>query len=128
MKCHFCGVTIMVGEPGVRTDNCCVYHENMLGCVLALRTSLTKAEGEVTAWKDRFRAIVGDDSPDGAGNRVITLQSDLRTLRGGKINVEGMAKVVYEYQSGLSWEPVHELSRVKWLELARAIVAHLEEK
>ncbi len=84
MKCHFCGVTIMVGEPGVRTDNCCVYHENMLGCVLALRTSLTKAEGEVTAWKDRFRAIVGDDSPDGAGNRVITLQSDLRTLRGGE--------------------------------------------
>lgn len=31
----------------------------------------------LAAWQDRFRALVGDDSPDGAGNRVITLQAEL---------------------------------------------------
>lgn len=39
------------------------------------------AEAENAAWKSRFQALVGHDSPDSAGNAVITLQSENAALK-----------------------------------------------
>jgi hypothetical protein len=36
---------------------------------------ICELEAEIKSWKDRFKAIVGEDSVDMAGNKVIALQS-----------------------------------------------------
>ncbi len=43
----------------------------------SLRAQLEKARAEVEAWRGRFKALVGEDRPDMAGNVVIRLQSEV---------------------------------------------------
>jgi hypothetical protein len=38
--------------------------------------------GEVEAWRERFRALVGEDQPDAAGNAVIHIQRDVEFFKG----------------------------------------------
>ena len=48
------------------------------------RTELIEANArlrkELDAWRDRFRAIIGEEEPDRAGNRVISLQQRVQEL------------------------------------------------
>lgn len=41
-----------------------------------LHAEIARLKGELDAWKARFRAIVDSDSPDAAGNAVLTLKAD----------------------------------------------------
>jgi hypothetical protein len=36
---------------------------------------------EISIWKNRMKAIVGEDSPDIAGNRILQLQNELKQCR-----------------------------------------------
>jgi hypothetical protein len=46
----------------------------------ALRADRDRLAAENEHWRSRFRAIVGEDRPDSAGNRVLTLQAENERL------------------------------------------------
>lgn len=48
-------------------------------CLAAQESETLRAE--VESWKDRFRAIVSQDSPDSAGNAVLTLRAEVERLK-----------------------------------------------
>jgi hypothetical protein len=45
-----------------------------------LKATIRERDTELAMWRERFRALVGEDSPDAAGNAVIHLQSEAKRL------------------------------------------------
>ena len=56
---------------------------------------IDQKSAEVEAWKMRMMTLVGEDSPDTAGNRIISLKSDLAAA------VEALRKIAYETRQHL---------------------------
>ncbi len=54
----------------------------------SLRAQLAEARAEVEAWRGRFKALVGEDRPDMAGNALLHLRAGVarltRALRGSE--------------------------------------------
>lgn len=67
-------------ERSDHPDHCsCVYkkdRENVL-----LKSEISSLKAEIGSWKERFKAIVGCDSPDSAGNAVISIKAEVERLK-----------------------------------------------
>lgn len=84
-----------------------------------LRASLEKAEGERESLRKEYRAMSDSE---------FSLKKELSTLR-GKINVEGIAKKLMSIYNEHHREGLTAFGRYcEWVDIARALVAHLEGK